>query len=253
MPLAHCFDWINCIAREALGSVRSCKGRFSRAHAQGIFAGQRQGCCHAIRYDACLRHPVRAGQPGGGQARGAAAHQVPRHRGALPVRGAVCGGALVAAALAMARLRRSLCRGGHHRRPRRLVCGGGAVQAAARPAHSAHRDHPGQPEPHRRQSRPLHRGQFPGARTGSRQARRGRFRRTRRRLAGRSRSGQGASPVSSAGWCRRRCRRSRAPACATSSPSACSTSSERCAWRRWRPNCSPPSPTTAATRSCSTD
>ena len=43
-----------------------------------------------------------------------------------------------------------------------------------------------------------------------------------------------------------------APACAISSPSACSTRSARCASRRSPPSCSPPSPRTAATRSCST-
>ena len=85
----------------------------------------------------------------------------------------------------MAGFRRCLRRGGDDRRAGRLVCGGGAVQTAARPADPAHRDHPGEPEPHRRQSRPLHRGQFPGARAGARKACRGRLFRTRRRLAGR--------------------------------------------------------------------
>ena len=44
----------------------------------------------------------------------------------------------------------------------------------------------------------------------------------------------------------------RSPACATSSPSACSTSSARCASRRSLPNCSPRSRTIAVTKSCST-
>ena len=94
--------------------------------------------------------------------------------------------------VALALLRRRIRRSRDDRRHRRLVCRGRAVPAAARPADSAHRDHPREPESHRRQSRPLHRGEFPRARTGARKAAGGRFRSACRGLAVRSGAGRGA-------------------------------------------------------------
>ena len=82
---------------------------------------------------------------------------------------------------------------------------------------------------------------------------RGRFRRAGGRLAVRTRSAPPGFRASSRGWCRRRCRRSSNPGCATSSPAACTTRSRRWSSRRWRPNCSRPSPTTAAIKGCSTN
>ncbi len=85
-------------------------------------------------------------------------------------------------------LRRGLRRGGHGGRPGRLVCRGSAVPPPARPADPAHRDHPAQPCPYRREPRQLHRDQFPGARGGGAQAERGGFRRAGRGVAGRPRT-----------------------------------------------------------------
>ena len=110
------------------------------------------------------------------------------------------------------RLHRGLCGSRHHRRARRLVCGGGAVQAAAGPADPAHRDHPEQPAAHRRQARRVHRGAFPRGGAGRGQA-------ARRSISAPS-SPTGCatarrattSRASRCGCCRRRSRRPKARA-----------------------------------------
>ena len=155
--------------------------------------------------------------------------------------------------LSVAGFRCRLRRGGDHRRPCRLVRGGGAVQAAARPADPAHRHHPGKPEPHRRQSRPLHRGQFPGAGTGAGKAGRGRFCRARRRLADRCRTRRRpvalrrAAGAADAGGGRaiRPARLRHQPHAGADRKGAAGAAGRRTACRR--------SPTTAVTRSCSTN
>ena len=104
----------------------------------------------------------------------------------------------VAARASRLRLHRSLCRGRHHRRPRRLVRRGGAVQKAAGTADPAHRDHPEQPAPHRRQARRIHRGAFPRIRSGRSQAAADRFRLVHRRLAARPQAQRGSRALCAA-------------------------------------------------------
>ena len=111
---------------------------------------------------------------------------------------------IAGAALARAWFRRRLRRGRHHWRDRRLVRGGGAVQAPARPAHPAHGHHSGEPEPHRRQSRPLHRGQFPGAGAGARKAQPKSILRPWSPTGCATPSAPPACRASSPGWCPRR-------------------------------------------------
>ena len=112
-----------------------------------------------------------------------------------------------AACASRVRLHRGLRGSRHHRRPRRLVRRGGAVQAAAGPADPAHRDHPEQPAPHRRQARRIHRGAFPRSRPGRGKAAPDRFRLVHCRLAARPQEERGSRPLRAAAACPRRCRR----------------------------------------------
>ena len=112
----------------------------------------------------------------------------------------------VAARAPGVRLHRSLCRGRHHRRPRRLVRRGGAVQKAAGTADPAHGNHPEQPAPHRRQARRIHRDAFPRICSGRGQAAADRFRLVHRRLAARPQAQRGsrafcAAAVARSGGC----------------------------------------------------
>ena len=104
----------------------------------------------------------------------------------------------VAAGASGVRLHRGLCRGRHHRRPRRLVRRGGPVQKAAGAADPAHRDHPEQPAAHRRQARRIHRGAFPRIRPGRSQAAADRFRLVHRRLAARPQAQRGSRALCAA-------------------------------------------------------
>ena len=104
----------------------------------------------------------------------------------------------VAAGASGLRLHRGLCRGRHHRRPRRLVRRGGVVQAAAGTADPAHRDHPEQPAPHRRQARRIHRGAFSRSRARRSQAAADRFRLVHRRLAARPQAQRGSRALCAA-------------------------------------------------------
>ena len=83
------------------------------------------------------------------------------------------------------RLHRGLRRSRDHRRARRLVRRGGAVQAAAGLADPAHRDHPEQSAAYRRETRRIHREELPGGRSGRRQAQADRFWHVHRGLAAR--------------------------------------------------------------------
>ena len=79
--------------------------------------------------------------------------------------------------------------------------------------------------------------EFPRRAAGAQETQRGRFRRAGRRLAVRSAIAPPACRVSSPGWCRRRCRRSRIRPARFHHPAACSTRSRRCRSRRSPPNC----------------
>ena len=103
-----------------------------------------------------------------------------------------------AAAASGVRLHRGLCGGRHHRRSRRLVRRRRAVQKAAGAADPAHRDHPEQPAPHRRQARRIHRGAFPRIRAGRSQAAADRFRLVHRRLAARPQAQRGSGALCAA-------------------------------------------------------
>ncbi len=72
------------------------------------------------------------------------------------------------------------------------------VQAAAGTADPAHRDHPEQPAPHRRQARRIHRGAFPRSRAGRSQAAADRFRLVHRRLAARPQAQRGSRALCAA-------------------------------------------------------
>ena len=173
--------------------------------------------------DACFASPgPRCGPRPGARPRQAGGDAAAGGDGGAVRRGA----ALRADALGLG-LCRGLRRGRDGRRAGRLVCRGGAVPPAARPADPAYRHHPAQPRAHRRQSRQLHRDQFPGARAGREEAGRGRLRRPHGRLAGRPRAQRGAGGLRDRGCCRRRWRRSTSPACAGSSASACRPSCRR--------------------------
>ena len=148
---------------------------------------------HERTRDLLLRRPRRRRARGG-----AAARQVVGDAGAG---GDVCRlhrREVAAAGASGVRLHRGLCRGRHHRRARRLVCGGGAVQAAAGPADPAHRDHPGQPAPHRRQARRIHRGAFPRGGAGRGKTAPGRFRLVHCRLAARPQEERGSRALRAA-------------------------------------------------------
>ena len=108
------------------------------------------------------------------------------------------GGEGVAAGASGVRLHRGLCRSRHHRRPRRLVRRGGLVSQASGAADPAHRDHPEQPAPHRRQARRIHRGAFPRSRARRSQAAADRFRLVHRRLAARPQAQRGSRALCAA-------------------------------------------------------
>ena len=135
------------------------------------------------------RRRVAAGQGAGDTGAGGDAGAV-RHR------------KTVAAAASGVRLRRGVCRGRHHWRARRLVCRGGAVQAAAGPADSAYRHHPGQPAPHRRQARRIHRGAFSRSRARRSQAAPDRLWLLHRRLAARPQAQRRSRPLHAAALAR---------------------------------------------------
>ena len=69
---------------------------------------------------------------------------------------------------------------------------------AAGTADPAHRDHPEQPAPHRRQARRIHRGAFPRSRAGRGQTAPDRFRRVHRRLAARPQAQRGSRALCAA-------------------------------------------------------
>ena len=96
------------------------------------------------------------------------------------------------------RLRRGVRGSRHHRRTGRLVCRGGAVPQAAGIADPAHRDHPEQSAPHRRQARRIHRGAFSRSRSGRGQAAPDRFRLLHRRLAARPQAQRRSRPLRAA-------------------------------------------------------
>jgi hypothetical protein len=194
----------------------------------------------------------RALQSGGrSQDRGTSADEVSGNGGAGAVRGRLPGREGVRGPLAAAWFRSGHGGSRHDRRAGRLVCRGGAVQAPARPADPAHGDHSGKPEPHRRQSRSIHRTEFPRRGAGARETEGGRFRRARCRLA----VGQGP---------RRGVVAFRCAACAADLAShrpvraarlrdpARARSSRQGAGGRSQPACCRPLQRTSGTRSCST-
>ncbi len=198
--------------------------------------------------------PTPAGAEDVGKARGASANEGARHRRAVPY------------AWRSSRWRslsRPVGRGCPSSRhsPKRPTIGGIAdwyavvalFKPAARPADPAHGHHPGKPDAHRRQSRPFHRGEFPGARAGAREAAGGRFRGTRGGLA--FRPGAGRRPValrhasrSADADGRRAIRTARLRQAAH----ACGDR-EGEGRRRSRPTSCRPSPQIAGIRSCSTN
>ena len=103
------------------------------------------------------------------------------------------------------RLRRGLCGSRHHRRSCRLVCRGRLVSQAFGAADPAHRDHPEQPAPHRRQARRIHRGAFSRSGPGRGKTAPDRFRRVHRRLAARPQAQRGSRALCVAAVARSGC------------------------------------------------
>ena len=105
---------------------------------------------------------------------------------------------------------------------------------------------------HRRQSRQLHRDQFPGARDGREEAGRGRLRRAHGGLARRPRAQRGAGGLRDPDAAQGPGGDRRGRACAGSWPSACRRSFRRSRSRRSPPACWARSPRKASTGACST-